>query len=83
MNNIVHNTKKIVCPNKHRDKILMIYREEPENIPVHRFWIHCGNLQCPQPWIQIDFNRKHGVTVQAMPNDVKFDVEKIPLLVTG
>jgi len=77
----LNKLKKIVCPNSHKEKILMIYREEFGNIPVHKFWIHCGNKDCSQPWIQIEFNRKHGVIVTPMPINVKFDVEKIPLLI--
>ena len=75
--------KKIVCPGKHKEKIVMLYREEDNRVPVHKFWIHCGNVQCQNPWIQIEFNHKHGVTVTPMPKNVKFDVEKIPLLITG
>ena len=79
----MNKLKKIICPNKHKEKILMLYREENTSIPVHKFWIHCGNHDCSNPWVQIEFNRKHGVTVTPMPVDVKFEVEKIPLFVAG
>lgn len=73
--------QKIVCPNKHYEKILMIYREESGAVPIHKFWIHCDNHTCENPWIQIEFNKRHGITVVPMPRDVKFDVEKIPVVI--
>ena len=73
--------KKIVCPGEHKEKILMLYREESGKIPVHRFWVHCGNRDCVQPWIQVEFNVRRGVTVTPMPKDINFDVEKIPYMV--
>jgi hypothetical protein len=75
--------KKIVCPGEHKEKILAIYREEDGNVPVHKFWIHCGNMNCSNPWVQIEFNIKRGVKVTPMPKTVRFDVEKIPLLVVS
>jgi hypothetical protein len=69
---------KIVCPLDHKPKVLMFYREEPANIPIHRFWICCNggraeiNEKCNR-WIEIDFNRKHGISVRALPKGVVFD----------
>jgi len=82
----VKKLKKIVCPLPHKDKILLVYREERLGVPVHKFWVHCSggfdssSKKC-NTWIQIRFNKKHGVTVEPMPKSVKFDLEKIPMVV--
>lgn len=59
----------------------MLYAERKNQRP-NKFYIHCSNRNC-NSWIEVDFNKLGGVSLQIMPQDVSFDVERIPVVVFG